>query len=152
MYLYIYIIWKRVACIFEYVLFIWIFFYLSDIISALASVFGLYLLSGCAEQDCMHSSLGMGDLIAFGGTLLWSTSIIIGDSANKVVIIVYNFIIQNIYNNSIDDYAYACTYTHKGCILYSFIIRRILFHFVLLYESYSLCMFYHFLLLFSFSI
>jgi len=69
-------------------------------VAAFASVFGLYLLSGCAEQDCIHSSLGMGDLIAFGGTLLWSTSIIIGDSANKAVdsitLIVVEFFISSI--------------------------------------------------------
>ena len=75
---------------------------ISLLLTAFASVFGLYLLSGCAEQDCIHSSLGMGDLIAFGGTLLWSTSIIIGDSANKV---------YHAYFSPVNTHTAICTFT-----------------------------------------
>lgn len=39
--------------------------------AALLSIFGLYLLSGCVEENCMHSSTGVGDAIAFLGAICW---------------------------------------------------------------------------------
>ena len=40
-------------------------------LAAAMSVVGLYLLSGCADENCLQSTTGIGDAIAFAGAVCW---------------------------------------------------------------------------------
>lgn len=58
-------------------------------IAALASLFGLYLLCGCAEQQtCIGGAIGEGEIMVFISMLFWVVSIIIADISTKKVDVV----------------------------------------------------------------
>jgi len=58
-------------------------------VAALVSLFGLYLLSGCAEQQvCFGGAIGEGEVIVFVSMLFWVISIIISDMGTKKVDVV----------------------------------------------------------------
>ncbi len=58
-------------------------------IAAIVSLFGLYLLSGCAEQQvCIGGAVGEGEIMVFVSMLFWVLSILISDTSTKKVDVV----------------------------------------------------------------
>lgn len=58
--------------------------------AALTSLFGLYLLSGCAEQHvCFGGAIGEGEMLVFISMLFWVTNIIVADVCAKEMEIIF---------------------------------------------------------------
>jgi drug/metabolite transporter (DMT)-like permease len=58
-------------------------------IAALMSVIGLYLLSGCAEQEtCFGGAIGEGEMLVFVSMLFWVVSIMASDIGSKKLEII----------------------------------------------------------------
>lgn len=71
--------------------------------AALLSVFGLYLMSGCAEKKvCMGEAFGMGEMYIMASMWVWVVSIICSSIASKIVdpitLTMVNFIVATLFS------------------------------------------------------
>jgi drug/metabolite transporter (DMT)-like permease len=73
------------------------------VLSVLLSFLGLYLLSGCIEEEhCFGTKIGMGEILVFISTFFWVASILVGDYGAKSVEVIsltlYEFIVATSLN------------------------------------------------------
>lgn len=118
-------------------------------LACLGSLFGLYLLSGCTQSECLNGATGRSEIIVFISMLFWTVGIMFSDigakkvnsvslmTVNFIVVTVFSIIAAILYESEYLVYPYAKVRENGINIIMSGVIEAVAFTFSTMGQRYS---------------